>query len=106
MNKEEVIKKLNEYSSECHTQLAYAINGYKRKHPGDLRLCMYEVDAILNHIEQLQHKLEEKQKVIDEAIEYMDMVAEIGSYSNSKSICGEDFDELYEILERGKNEQN
>ena len=56
------------------------------------------------YVYKLQHQLEEKDKVIDEAIKYMDMVAEIGSYSNSKSLYGEDFDELYEILERGKND--
>ncbi len=61
---------------------------------------------IEQYIIDLQHQLEEKDKVIDEAIKYMDMVAEIGSYSNSKSLYGEDFDELYEILERGKNEKS
>ncbi len=105
MNKEEeVIKKLNEYSSECHTQLAYSINGYRRKHPGDLRLCMYETDVILIYIKDLQHQLEEKDKVIDEAREFL---KEFHNYENRFKWCEEDYIQtilkLEKILERSKN---
>lgn len=60
MNNEikEILDKLKKYSSECHTQLSYVINGYKRKHPRDLHLCMYDVDKLLDYITNLQEENE------------------------------------------------
>ncbi len=107
MNKEEAIKKLNEYSSECHTQLAYSINGYKIKHPGDLRLCMYETDTILNYIKDLQHKLEDKQRVIDEFYKYFNNFDIKSLEEQGLGVEAKEFIiKPLEILERGKDENN
>ena len=57
----------------------------------------------VNMIEELKHQLEEKEKVIDKAIEYM---KEIEFDKTDKYICireYKEYQELLEILERGKN---
>ncbi len=65
--------------------------------------CLVEINQLKNQLEDLQHQLEEKDKVIDEAMEYM---KEIEFDKTDKYICireYKEYQELLEILERGKN---
>lgn len=57
-----ILDKMKDYSGECHSILAYSICGYKKKISGDFRLCMNDVDKLLNYITNLQEENKQLKK--------------------------------------------
>lgn len=62
------------------------------------------INQLIKENKDLQHQLEEKQKIIDKAIEFL---KEFHNYKNSFKWCEEDYIQtiiaIEKILERGKN---
>lgn len=54
----EILDKMKDYSGECHSILAYSICGYKKKIRNDFRMCMNDVDRLLDYINNLQKENE------------------------------------------------
>ena len=94
----EVLAKINNFCYMCREDVLHYLS------VDDLTDCGKR--KLKNHIEDLQHQIEEKDKVIDEVIDYI---------KNTTFSCEDEdihlnelfnTDELLKILERGKNGNN
>ena len=104
MNNEikEILDKMKDYSGECHSILAYSICGYKKKIRSDFKMCMNDVDKLLDYITNLQQENEIQDTNLKELQSALDNIAELIGVEQGMSI--EDvYDKIKELQTTANN---